>query len=76
MVNGKTKNKAIEQSSIRKGSPMKGVGSIKGWGLELRNPKSSRIELNLPFLKYRHKIKQRSGGTAATYEDNAFLDLT
>ena len=23
-----TKNKAIEQSSIRKGSPMKGVGSI------------------------------------------------
>jgi len=25
-VNGKTKNKAIEQSSIRKGSPMKGVG--------------------------------------------------
>jgi len=26
MVNGKTKKKAIEQSGVRKGSPMEGVG--------------------------------------------------
>ena len=30
LKNGKTKKKAIEQSSVRKGSPMKGVRSMAG----------------------------------------------